>query len=85
MTPKNRKLKEKAEAFLSTIGDDIRDIDREIIKVNEMSDILNAKKEDAMWSGETDHLHKIRYSLTFNNHRRRALLKLRKKIMKEMQ
>lgn len=83
MTSKNRSLKKKVEASLLTIGDNIKDIDHEIIKVNELSDILNERKEDAKWSGDTDQLHKIKYSLVFNNHRRRLLWKRRKKITGE--
>lgn len=79
MTSKTKKLKEKAEAFLSTI----EDVDREIIAVNDLSDLLNTQREDAKWSGDTVQIGKIRYALMVNNHKRKALLKHRKKIGKE--
>jgi hypothetical protein len=83
MSANSRKLKEKAEEFVTQLGNDIRDIDREIIAVNDLSDLLNAQKEDAKWAGDTDKLDKIKYALVVNNHKRRVLMKQHRKIMRE--
>lgn len=85
MTPKNERMKKKAARLLSHVGNDIQGIDCEMVVVNELSDVLNAKKEDAKWDGDTDHIHRIRYALKVNNHKRRLLLKRRKAIMREME
>ena len=75
----NKRFREIANERLAHVGDDIRDIDLEIMAVNEISNILNAKKEDAKWAGDVDQIWKIRYALRVNNHKRQALLKKKKK------
>jgi hypothetical protein len=75
----NKRFREIANERLAHVGDDIRDIDREIAAVNDLSDLLNAKKEDAKWAGDVDQIGKIKYALNVNNHKRQALLKKKKK------
>lgn len=77
----NRRMREIAKERLAHVGDDIRDIDREIIAVNDLSDLLNAKKEDAKWAGDVDQIGKIKYAMNVNNHKRQVLLKKKKKWM----
>lgn len=74
-----KRFREIAKERLVHVGNDIRDIDREIIAVNDLSDLLNAKKEDAKWAGDVDQIWKIKYALRVNNLKRQALLKQKKK------
>lgn len=85
MATSNKRLQEVATSSLSHVGNDIRDIDLEIMAVSKELEMLAVKMSDAMWEGRLDTLNGVLYQIMLKRTMRAILLKRRKKIMREIQ
>ncbi len=85
MATSNKRLQAVATSSLSHVGNDIRDIDLEIMAVSKELEMLAVKMSDAMWEGRLDTLNGVLYQIMLKRTMRAILLKRRKKIMREIQ
>jgi hypothetical protein len=83
MTTSTKRLQAVATLSLSHVGDDIRDIDIEIMAVNKELEMLTAKMSDAMWEGRSDTLNGVLYQIMLKRTMRTILHKRRKVKLRE--
>jgi hypothetical protein len=84
MTTTRRKTRQIAASKLTHVGDNIRDINREIDILSREIEIMVIKKEDAKWGGHTALVSSLRYHLMIKNTARNMLNKRKAKVMKEV-
>ena len=79
----NKWLTARAEELLAHVGNDIDDIEREMLTLQDELQELAEKEQDAMWANDPLKASGIRYKLMLKN-KMRIILKIRKrKVMRE--
>lgn len=84
MASTTKRLQAVAASMLTHVGDDIRDIDFELMTVGKELEMLTVKMDDAMWAGDSDKVNGVFYQIMLKRMIRAILQKRRKVKMREM-
>lgn len=84
MASTTKRLQAVAASMLTHVGDDIRDIDLELMAVSKELEMLAAKMSDAQWAGDSAKVNGINYQIMLKRAMRAILQKRRKVKMREM-
>ncbi len=84
MASTTKRLQAVAASMLTHVGDDIRDIDLELMAVSRELEMLVAKMSDAQWAGDSAKVNGINYQIMLKRAMRAILQKRRKVKMREM-
>lgn len=79
-----KRLQAVAASMLMHVGDDIRDIDLELMAVGRELEMLAAKMSDAQWAGDLAKVNGVNYQIMLKRTMRAILQKRRKVKMMEM-
>lgn len=77
----NKRLTERAEELLAHVGDDLDDIHREMLVIQDELRVLAEREQDAMWAGDPLKANGIKYKRMLTN-KMRIILKIRKRKVK---
>lgn len=84
MASTTKRLQAVAVSMLTHVGDDIRDIDLELMAVGKELEMLAAKMSDAQWAGDLAKVNGINYQIMLKRTMRAILQKRRKVKTREM-
>lgn len=84
MASTTKRLQAVAASMLTHVGDDIRDIDLELMAVSKELEMLAAKMSDAQWAGDLAKVNGINYQIMLKRTMRAILQKRRKVKTREM-
>ena len=84
MASTTKRMQAVAASMLTHVGDDIRDIDLELMAVSKELEMLAAKMSDAQWAGDLAKVNGVNYQIMLKRTMRAILQKRRKVKMKEM-
>lgn len=77
----NKQLTKRAEELLAHVGDDIDDIHREMLAIQDELRVLADREQAALWAGDSLKAHDIKYKWMLKN-KMRIILKIRKRKVK---